>query len=134
MSTKETGNKKDGYIQKVYPCQVKRYCQMLDLVDDEQLINKYRSLHSSELHWKEIREGIKKVGILEMELYICGNRLFMIVDTPVNFDWDLAMAQLAELPRQDEWEDTVAVFQACRPGTTSAQKWTLMERMFYLYD
>lgn len=131
---KRVDEKLQGYVQNEYPCQVKRYCQTLDLKDDATLIEQYRALHSRELHWKEIRDGIKAVGILEMELYICGNRLFMIVDTPLDFDWDSAMAKLATLPRQAEWEDTVAVFQACRPGSTSAQKWTLMERMFKLYD
>ena len=33
-----------------------------------------------------------------------------------------------------EWEDYVARFQECVPGSTSSQKWKLMERMFYLYD
>ena len=32
---------------------------------------------------------------LEMEIYICGNRLFMIVETPIDFDWESAMAKLA---------------------------------------
>lgn len=124
----------NGYNRKEYPFPVKRYCQMLDLVNDKELIGKYRELHSEESHWKEIRDGIKAVGILEMEIYIVDNHLFMIVETPVDFDWDQAMAKLATLPRQDEWEDTVAVFQACRPGSNSAEKWTMMERMFYLYD
>ena len=29
-----------------------------------------RKLHSEECHWKEIRDGIREVGILEMEIYI----------------------------------------------------------------
>ena len=69
-----------------------------------------------------------------MEIYILGNRLFMIVETPLDFDWDTAMARLATLPRQEEWEAFVASFQRCAEGATSDQKWQLMERMFYLYD
>jgi L-rhamnose mutarotase len=44
------------------------------------------------------------------------------------------MARLATLPRQAEWEDYVAMFQACKPGSTSDEKWRMMDRMFYLYD
>lgn len=44
---------------------------------------------------------------------IVGNRLFMIVETALDFDWDTAMARLATLPRQAEWEDYVAAFQQC---------------------
>ena len=97
-------------------------------------IEKYKSLHSAQNHWKEIRDGIRAVGILEMEIYILGTHLFMIVEVPVDFDWDEAMEKLASLPRQKEWENTVEVFQACRPGSTSSQKWQMMERIFYLYE
>ena len=77
-----------GYAQKDFGQPVKRYCQTLDLVNDPEKIAKYKALHSKELHWKEIRDGIKAVGILEKEIYILDNRLFMIVETPLDFDWD----------------------------------------------
>jgi len=124
----------EGYRVREYHGPVKRYCQTLDLKDDPELIARYRRCHSREESWPEIREGIRQVGILEMEIYILGNRLFMIVETPLDFDWDEAMSRLATLPRQAEWEEFVAVFQACRPGSTSDEKWQMMERMFYLYD
>ena len=113
---------------------MKRYCQTLDLKDDPKLIAKYTEAHDRYHSWPEIREGIRQVGILEMEIYILGNRLFMIVDTPIDFDWDTAMARLATLPRQAEWEEYVAMFQQCKPGSTSDEKWQMMERMFYLYE
>ena len=116
-----------------YDVPVKRYCQTLDLRDEPELIAQYRRLHSEEENWPEIREGIRKVGILEMEIYILGNRLFMIVETPLDFDWDKAMAELATLPRQAEWEAVVGRFQQCREGATSDEKWQMMERMFRLY-
>ena len=74
------------------------------------------------------------VGILEMEIYILGTRLVMIVETAPDFQWDEAMARLATLPRQEEWEAHVAQFQQCAAGATSDQKWQMMERMFHLYD
>lgn len=124
----------DGYKRKEYNVQVKRYCQTMDMKNDEQLIKKYIEVHDKFHHWPEIRQGIRSVGILEMEIYMHGNRLFMIVETPLDFEWDSAMERLATLPRQSEWEDYVAVFQDCKEGSTSAEKWQLMERIFYLYD
>ena len=124
----------DGYRQKEFGQPVKRYCQTLDLKENTQLIKRYVEAHSRYQSWPEIRAGIRQVGILEMEIYILGNRLFMIVETPLDFDWDTAMARLATLPRQQEWEDYVALFQDCPAGSTSAGKWQLMERMFYLYE
>ena len=125
--------KKQGYRVQEYQGPVKRYCQTLQLKDDPELIAEYRRRHSEGVAWKEIREGIREVGILEMEIYILGTTLFMIVETPLDFDWDTAMAKLATLPRQAEWEDYMAELQDAQPGATSDQKWKLMERMFYLY-
>jgi len=58
----------------------------------------------------------------------------MIMDTEMDFDWKRDMARLATLPRQAEWENFVSELQGCDPNATSAQKWTLMDRMFYLYE
>ncbi len=124
----------DGYIQKQYDMPVKRYVQQLDLHADDESIQLYRKLHSEQCHWKEIRDGIRAVGILEMEIYISGNRLVMVVDAPEQFDWQSAMERLATLPRQAEWEALVGRFQRCGQAVTSNEKWNMMERMFYLYD
>ena len=57
----------------------------------------------------------------------------MIVETPLNFDWNKAMAKLATLPRQAEWEEYVAISAVCR-GSHIGREWQMMERMFYLYE
>jgi L-rhamnose mutarotase len=124
----------EGYQVKEYGQPVKRYCQTLDLRDDPKLIAEYRKRHAKGNAWPEIMQGIKEVGILDMDIYILGTRLFMIVETPLDFDWDTAMARLATLPRQQEWEDYMSVFQLVKPGGTSAEKWQPMERMFHLWD
>lgn len=124
----------EGYTQKTFEGRTKRYVQTLVLNSDEEAREQYIKYHSKEYNWKEIREGIKEVGILEMEIYILGNRLVMIVDAPEDFDWTSSMARLAKLPRQAEWEAFVSQFQGCSPDATSDEKWQMMERMFYLYD
>lgn len=123
-----------GYPSRQHSVPVKRYCRTMDLKPDDALIREYVLRHSQGESWPEILEGIRSVGILEMEIYILGNRLFMIVETPLDFDWDSAMAHLATLPRQQEWEDYMAIFQDCREGDTADEKWHMMERMFFLYD
>lgn len=124
----------EGYKTKDFRQPTKRYCQTLDLREDAALIRQYREAHSRGKVWREILDGIRSVGILEMEIYIAGNRLFMIVETPLDFDWDSAMARLARLPRQAEWEAFTGTFQKVREGQTSDEKWQIMERMFRLYD
>lgn len=112
----------------------KRYVQMLDLPDNPQIIEAYRHWHSPEHHWKEIRDGIREVGILEMEIYILGTHLVMVVETPADFDWETAMNRLATLPRQAEWEAFMSTLQGCSETARSDEKWQMMEKMFYLYD
>ena len=124
----------DGYLQKQFKGRTKRFVQTLTLNSGEEARREYVKWHSPEHNWKEIRDGIREVGILEMELYILGNLLVMIVDAPADFNWDEAMARLATLPRQAEWEAFVSQFQGCDANATSDEKWQMMERMFFLYE
>ena len=124
----------EGYHVKEYGQPVKRYVQTMDLKDDPKLIAEYRRRHSQAEAWPEILAGIREVGILDMQLFILDTRLVMIVETPVGFEWDRAMARLATLHRQQEWEDYMTIFQQCAEGATSDEKWQMMERMFYLYE
>ena len=110
--------------------QFKRYCKTLKLENDPQLINEYIKVHAMGAAWPEVTEGMKKVGIIDMEIYIDGNTLFMIMDTVPDFDHDKAMAELATLPRQAEWEAYVAKFQKTSTDASADEKWRLLERIY----
>ena len=127
-------NKEKGYEMRPYKVSVRRYCRTLDLKDDPALISEYRKRHAEENFWPEILAGIKEVGILEMDIYLRGTRLMMILEAPADLDLDAAMTRLATLPRQQEWEDYMSIFQQAEPGASSAEKWQPMERVFHLYD
>lgn len=122
-----------GYLIEPQPEARRRYCRTLDLRDDPELIAEYRRRHSQPEIWPEIIKGIREVGILEMEIYLRGTRLFMILEAPASLDLDAAMERLATLPRQQEWEDYMSIFQLTAPGASSAEKWQPMERVFHLY-
>ncbi|MCM1521357.1 MAG: L-rhamnose mutarotase [Muribaculaceae bacterium] len=111
-----------------------RYVRTLDLRDDAALIAEYRRRHARGNVWPEVIAGIREVGILGMDIYIRDTRLVMILEAPASLDLDAAMERLATLPRQQEWEDYMSLFQQSGPGASSADKWQPMERMFYLYD
>lgn len=110
----------------------KRYCQYLPLNPDT--IEDYKYWHDSRHIWREIPEGIRKAGILEMEIYLISHMAFMIIETPLDFDWDEAFGRLATFERQAEWEAFVAPFQRAENGQRSEEKWQLMERVFSLSD
>ena len=124
----------EGYVQKVFDGRVKRYVQFLEISHDPELVAQYPKWHSEGYSWQEVRDGIRAVGIEEMEIYILGTRLVMVVDAPADFDWQTAMDRLATLPRQAEWEAFVAKLQGCPADARSDEKWQMMEKMFYLYD
>ena len=107
---------------------MKRYCQCLQLVDNEEMIAKYVAVHKNV--WPEVIEGQRAVGIIDMQIYRNGRNLFMIIDTIDDFDFVRDMARLATLPRQAEWEAYVAQFQGCSADARSDEKWQLMERIF----
>ncbi len=133
---KETSAEKHtvGAPVKTYRLPVKRFCQTLDLRDNPDLIATYRRLHSREGIWPEILQGIREVGILEMEIYLLGTRLFMIVEMPQELEWDEVMSRLATLPKQAEWEALTAQYQQAEATATSDAKWKMMERIFHLYE
>ena len=107
---------------------MKRFCQTLTLVDNEQMIEKYVEVHKHV--WPEIIQGQREVGIIDMQIYREGRHLFMIMDTVYEFDFKRDMSRLATLPRQAEWEAYVSHFQGAKADARSDEKWQLMERIF----
>lgn len=110
----------------------RRFCKTLSLMEDAQLIEDYKKVHAPGAAWPEITAGMREVGIIDMEIYILGTRLFMIMDTVPDFDHDQAMAELAKKPRQSEWEAYVARFQQTSSEATADEKWQMMERLYKL--
>jgi len=107
----------------------KRFCKTLQLKDNPELITAYCFHHSTGNTWPEINQGMKDVGILDMEIYLHGTTLFMIMETTEDFDHDRDMARLAEMPRQAEWAEFMSNFQVTEPDSPKAARWTEMERI-----
>ncbi|GAB6011208.1 L-rhamnose mutarotase [Viscerimonas tarda] len=124
-------NLKSGYKRAASPA-VKRYCQFLKL--NKETLEQYKFWHSSKNIWKEIPQGIRRAGILDMEIYVMDDLAFMLVETPLDFDWDEAFGRLATYERQAEWEEFVSKFQMVEKGQSSEQKWTLVDRIFSLTE
>jgi L-rhamnose mutarotase len=104
----------------------------LELNNDPALIEEYKKVHAKGKVWPEITRGMKDVGIIDMEIYLFGSRLFMIMDTVPDFDHEKAMRELAKKPRQSEWEAFVSRFQKTSAEATANEKWQSMERIYKL--
>jgi L-rhamnose mutarotase len=120
------------YLKTSNPNSFKRYCKVLKLQPNKSLIKEYIDIHKPENLWPEISEGIRSVGIIDMEIYLQGNLAFMIMDTVPGFDHEKAMKKLAGLPRQKEWEQYVSQFQQAGEKADTPEKWEVVERIFNL--
>jgi L-rhamnose mutarotase len=109
---------------------MKRYCLALDLKDDETAVAEYSRYHQK--IWPEIRDSIFAAGILDMEIYLLGRRLFMIMEVADNFSFADKAAADAANPKVQEWETLMERFQQPLPESKPGQKWVLMERIFSL--
>ncbi len=108
----------------------RRYCLALDLQDDPQLIAEYRRQH--ERVWPEITQSIRESGIEDMEIYLLGTRLFMIMEVSERFSFDAKAETDRDNPKVQEWERLMWNFQHPLPQAKPGEKWILMERIFKL--
>jgi L-rhamnose mutarotase len=111
---------------------IQRRCLALDLKDDPALIAEYCRLH--ERIWPEIAASIRDAGIVGMEIWRTGNRLFMVMETGVRFDAAAKAVADAANPKVREWEQLMWRFQLPLPWADPGQKWVPMERVFVLAD
>lgn len=112
----------------------KRYCKTMELRNDPTLIEAYRAAHAKGAAWPEITQGMREVGIVDMEIYLFDTKLFMIMETVGDFNHDNAMAKLAKKPRQGEWEAYMSRFQDTSEEANADQKWQLMERIYKMEE
>jgi L-rhamnose mutarotase len=108
----------------------RRYCLTLDLKDDPALIAEYRRYH--EKIWPEITESIKSAGIENLEIYLLGTRMFMILEAGREFSFEAKARADRANPKVQEWEELMWKFQKALPRAKPGEKWLLMERIFEL--
>jgi len=110
----------------------KRYCFSCDLKDHPTLIEEYKFYHASGQTWPEITQSIRDSGILDMEIYLTGNRMFMIMEVDDSFDPIKKTASDAENSKVQEWENLMWKYQLPLPWAKEGEKWIEMEKIFKL--
>ncbi len=107
-----------------------RQCLALDLIDDPALIAEYERLHQQ--IWPQISAHLRQYGVLDMQIWRLGTRLFMVMDTAPDFN-SLAFEQAsASDTRVQQWEALMWRFQQRTPWTQPTEKWAPMTRIFSL--
>jgi L-rhamnose mutarotase len=108
-----------------------RYVLTLDLVDDPKGIEAYKAHHRAV--WPEVLASLRRIGVGEMDIYLLGRRLVMVMEVVEGFDRARDFAKhVASDPRCAEWEALMKTFQQPPPGAQPGEVWALMERVFSL--
>jgi L-rhamnose mutarotase len=110
----------------------KRYCLTLDLKNDAKLIAQYKEHHAQGRAWPEITKSIRDSGIENMEIYLLGTRMFMIMEVNQYFSFEAKALADGLNPKVQEWEKLMWKFQQPLPQAAPGEKWMLMERIFGL--
>lgn len=110
----------------------KRYCYACDLKDDSKLIEEYKAYHAEGKAWPEITKSIKDAGITDMQIYLTGNRMFMIMEVDETFNPAKKAEMDANNPKVQEWEDLMWDYQQELPWAAKGEKWIPLEKIFQL--
>ena len=110
---------------------VTRYALALDLVDNAQAIADYEKAHAA--IWPEVRTHLHRQGVVGMEIYRLGTRLFMVMEVDPTVYNAERMAQAAlDNPAIVRWEALMWTYQAPTPWTPAGAKWVAMDKIFDL--
>jgi L-rhamnose mutarotase len=105
----------------------------LDLKDEPGVIEEYERWHQPENIWPEVVDSLRSMGIDDMQILRCGNRLVMVVEVgPTYRAQDRAAAHDAGHPRVQAWEELMWRFQRPLPFAAIGEKWVPMKSVFAL--
>lgn len=109
---------------------MQRYAQALDLRNDPDILAQYDAYHRAV--WPEVKAALRAIGIVNMQIFRTGNRLFMIYDAPDGFEPARDFATYTQVARAREWDELMKTFQQPVPGAVEGVWWTPMELVFDL--
>jgi L-rhamnose mutarotase len=108
----------------------RRFCFALDLKDDPVLIAEYKKYH--EKIWPEVTQSLKESSIEDLEIYLLGTRMFMIMEVNESFSFEKKAKADEQNPKMQAWEQLMWKFQQALPEAKPNEKWLRMERIFKL--
>ncbi|KHL25511.1 hypothetical protein PK98_02145 [Croceibacterium mercuriale] len=111
-----------------------RICLALDLVDDADLIAEYEQWHRVGNTDPAVIRSIRDAGIVNMEIYRAGTRMFMIIDADDSYSDAAKAAADAANPAVAAWTAKMLRFQQPIPAAGPDGTWLPMDRVFRLTD
>lgn len=106
---------------------MKLFVYALDLVDDPEVIERYKELHRHVP--EEVLKNLPKTGILRMDIYCTGNRLINIIEAEDGYDTS-SMKRENVHPAVADWEILMSQMQVPLKQAKPGEKWALMEKIY----
>ena len=108
---------------------MKSLAMTLDLVDDPEVIDKYKAYHREV--WPDVISGLRSIGVARMKIFLLGTRMFMYLEVPDDFDLATDFqAYTDSSPRAKEWDELMRNFQSRAPEAKEGEWWAGMEEVF----
>jgi L-rhamnose mutarotase len=115
---------------------LQRQCFALDLKDDPVVIESYKHWHRPGGPPVEVTRALRKAGIAALDIYLVGNRLFMVMDSDPT-SMGAKTADDGDDPHVRAWEALMGELQQELPfkgKDGGAGKWQRMEHIYSLAE
>jgi L-rhamnose mutarotase len=110
-------------------------CFAVDLKEDKDTIERYRKLHMPGGPPAAVTRSLRDAGIELLEIYLIGNRLFMIMEVDGHYSADEKARLDARIPEVQTWNALMETLQQELPFANSdaaSGKWQRMEHIYSL--
>lgn len=102
----------------------------VDLRDDAAAIESYKDHHRRA--WPEVLASLRRSGVRNMDIYLLGRRLVMILETDGQDYRRCFAAHRASGCGVTQWEDLMRSLQVPPPGAPPGEWWAQMAPVFSL--
>ncbi len=119
------------------PSRTQRHCFALDLKDHPAVIDAYKHWHRPGGPPAEVTRSLRDSGIASLDIYLIGNRLFMIMDCDPAAPSHARSTDAPDNPHVRAWEALMAELQQELPfpkRPSDMGKWRLLEHIYSLAD
>ena len=113
--------------------QTTRRCFAVDLHDDAEQIARYRAWHQAGGPPAAVTAAIRADDVRALEIWLVGDRMFMILEQGEAYDADAKAARDAADLDVQAWDALMRTFQKPLPFAP-AQTWVEMERIYALSE
>jgi L-rhamnose mutarotase len=106
------------------------YALTILLRDEPGVVERYRAGHAAA--WPPVIASLRASGILDMQIFLLGRRLFMWMRTVDGFDPARDLAGAEDDPDCRRWDELMTSLQERAPEAGEGEWWAEMELVFDL--